>query len=112
MNIILIGFMGTGKSSIGKLLAKKKNKQFVDIDEEIEKSENLSITEIFNNYGEDYFRDLESKYLQRIIEQKKDCVIACGGGVVLKEKNINLLKKNSVVILLSAETEVIYNIIK
>ncbi len=110
MNIILIGFMGTGKTSVGKLLAHKIKKKFIDIDDEIEKNEKLSISDIFNKHGESYFRDKENFYLKKNLEND-NYIIAAGGGIVVNKKNIPLLKKG-LVILLTANPDIIYERIK
>ncbi|MBL4707096.1 MAG: shikimate kinase [Flavobacteriales bacterium] len=88
--IILIGFMASGKSSLGKKLARKLNLRFTDLDTEIEKREGISITEIFKNKGEAYFRALETEILQEVL-QNKDHVIALGGGAVCHSNNIDLV---------------------
>jgi len=90
-NIILVGFMGSGKTTIGKLLAAKLNMNFIDTDAEIEKQEGLLISEIFEKKGEGYFRQLESNFLQNC--RYSDCVIATGGGMPSYGNNMILLKK-------------------
>ena len=82
MNIYLIGMMGTGKSTIGELLTEKLDYPFVDLDEKIENSAGKSITEIFENDGEENFRNLESEQLRSY----SNSVIACGGGIILRKK--------------------------
>ena len=84
MIFYLIGMMGSGKSSVGKLLANKLQFSIIDIDKEIEKNEKLSIKEIFEEKGENYFREIESKYLLR---KRNSAVVSCGGGIILNKKN-------------------------
>ena len=107
MNISLIGFMGTGKSTVGQKLAKKLDYDFVDLDKEIVKEEGREIPDIFASEGEEYFRDLESKVAAKV-GQKNEQVIATGGGVVLRSENIANLKDNGIIILLKATPEEIY----
>jgi len=83
--IYLIGFMGAGKTTVGKLLAQKLNRPFVDIDDVIEKKADLTIPIMFEKYGEDYFRKLETDTLQRIASDPGN-VIATGGGIILNAK--------------------------
>tara|TARA_Y100000590_G_C15536916_1_gene945392 strand:+ start:201 stop:704 length:504 start_codon:yes stop_codon:yes gene_type:complete len=87
--IFLIGMMGSGKSSVGKLLAESLNWTFYDIDHELEKDHNLSVNDMFA-HGEDQFRDYESKKLQEIAS-KENIVCSTGGGVVLNESNCDIL---------------------
>ncbi|KXS45955.1 MULTISPECIES: shikimate kinase [unclassified Candidatus Frackibacter] len=105
-NIILIGFMGTGKSTVGKRLADELGLKFIDSDEVIKESAGSEIGEIFATKGEAYFRDLETEVIADL-GQKSDLVISTGGGAVLREKNVELLKEQGIVILLKAEPEVI-----
>ena len=93
-NIVLIGMMAAGKTTIGFKLAKKLNYNFFDIDTEIEKLENEKIANIFQNEGEDYFRKIEEK-LSLIFLEKRNCVISVGGGAFLNEKIRKKIKKNS-----------------
>ena len=102
LNIYLIGFMGSGKSSVGKLLAKNLNYKFIDTDEEIEKDTGLSINEIFKKFGERYFRNLERKKLEELIKLK-NLVVATGGGMGADEKNINLMKQSGLVVWLKID---------
>jgi shikimate kinase len=105
-NIALIGFMGTGKTAVGKALAQKLRKEFIELDAVIEKKAGKSIPEIFRQDGEVRFRELEVEAI-RDIATKKNIVIACGGGIVLNTINIDRLKKESVIICLTASPSVI-----
>ena len=95
MNIFLIGMMGSGKTSVGQLLSKYLNNTFYDLDASIEKRFNLSIKEIFSEYGEEKFREAESTMLLET-ENLVNSVISTGGGIVIKDKNREFLKKNRV----------------
>ncbi len=106
MNIVLTGFMGTGKSKIGRRLAKKLRMSYLDTDELIEKREKDSISAIFKKRGKEYFRRLETKVVKEVA-LFDNYVISTGGGVVLKEGNIRLLKKNAFIVCLFASPEVI-----
>ena len=99
MNIILIGFMGSGKSTVGKILSEILDFNFIDIDSEIEKIENLKIKEIFRIYGEDFFRVKEKEILKKLINSKKN-VIATGGGIVVDKKNQQILKRLGIIFFL------------
>ncbi|MCT4543690.1 MAG: shikimate kinase [Vallitalea sp.] len=110
-NIILVGFMGSGKSTVGKELSKLLNRKFIDTDEEVEKEEGRSINDIFNTQGEQFFRNIETKTLESLLE-KKNYIISTGGGIVLKEYNRQLLKKIGKVIFLHADVNHIVNNVK
>ncbi len=94
-NLVLIGMMGSGKSTIGYLLAKKLKFFFIDIDKNIEKNEETTISNIFKEKGEKYFRDIEEKITLDVLKKKSNCVISLGGGAFIN-KNIQelVLKKN------------------
>ena len=96
--------MGTGKTSVGRLLAKEKKWSFVDLDEMIELKQQRRIVDIFAQDGEPYFRKIEKKLLKQVSTQKK-FVVACGGGVVLDKANIKIMKKTGVLICLCASCE-------
>ena len=98
MNIFLVGPMGSGKSSLGKKLAKSLDKKFIDTDKEIEKKENKTINEIFENKGEKYFREKEKEFLINI-PNNLNMVIATGGGIVTDQENREKLKENRVIFL-------------
>ncbi len=102
-NIVLIGMPGSGKTTIGRLLARKMNIKFYDVDEYIRKIEHKSIPEIFKS-GESYFRQIESKAIERI-SQKYSCIISTGGGAVKIPKNMDLLKKNGIIIFINRDVE-------
>lgn len=103
-NIILIGMPSSGKTTMGKLLSKKLNREFFDTDNLIEEEENLSVSEIFENKGEKYFRDLETKILEEV-SKKNGIVIATGGGTPIKEVNRDMILQNSIVIYLNRNIE-------
>lgn len=94
LNITLCGMMGSGKSIIGKILAKKINYNFIDIDQLIEKKTNKPIINIFKEKGEDYFRDLEEKITVKILKNKKT-IISLGGGAIVNKNIRNSIQKNS-----------------
>ncbi|MDP2927594.1 MAG: shikimate kinase [Candidatus Omnitrophota bacterium] len=106
MNIYLVGFMGTGKTSVGRQLAKQKGWNFVDLDDLIELQQQRRIVDIFAQEGEAYFRKVEKKILKQVATQKK-FVVACGGGIVLDPDNIKLMKKTGILICLRATGEAI-----
>ena len=105
-NIYLVGFMGTGKSHIGKELAKKKKWRFIDLDDLIEFKEKMRIRDIFAQAGEPYFRQAERAVLKEVAKEKK-FVVACGGGIVIDPENIKIMKNTGVIICLSASVDVI-----
>ena len=108
MNIFLIGYRGTGKTTLGKLIASNKKMPFIDLDELIVKNVGNPIPQIFATEGEAKFRDYESNALKEVCE-KQNQIISCGGGIITREENISLLKKNGFVVLLKASPETIYN---
>ncbi|MDD4503618.1 MAG: iron-containing alcohol dehydrogenase, partial [Clostridiaceae bacterium] len=105
-NVFLIGFMGTGKSTVGRILAKMLGYKFFDSDGEIEKKAGMTIKDIFSQLGEKCFRELESKVIADLANYS-GCVIATGGGVVLSRKNMEILRSNGTIISLKAKPEVI-----
>ena len=105
-NVVLIGFMGTGKTAAGSLLAEKLGRDFVELDALIEQKAGKTIPEIFAQDGEIAFRELEIEAAKDVAE-KENVVIACGGGVVLNKINIDRLRKSSVLVYLTASPNVI-----
>lgn len=106
MKIILIGFMGVGKTVTGKKLAEKLHIRWIDIDAEIEKRELKSIEKIFEIYGEKYFRNLENNLLKELVNQD-DVVISTGAGIIKTEENYNILKNEENVVFLDANVDTI-----
>ncbi|MCK4882417.1 MAG: shikimate kinase, partial [Candidatus Omnitrophica bacterium] len=110
-NIVLVGFMGSGKSLTSNKLAGALNRKIVSTDKLIEQRERRTITDIFRDSGEAYFRQVEKETVKQVSEQT-GIIIDCGGGVVLDSENVENLKKNGRVFYLSAPPERIYNNIK
>lgn len=106
-NIVLTGFMASGKSSVGKSLSQKLNIKFIDTDNIIEQKLNKKITDIFKEKGEQYFRQQETKVIEELSDLTS-CIISCGGGVVLNKYNIELLRKNGTIINLYASAKEVY----
>ncbi len=110
-NIVLIGFMGAGKTTISDYLSTMFDMRLVEMDQEICEREEMSIPDIFATYGEEYFRNLETKLLIEL-QTGKNCIISCGGGVALREENVKEMKKNGRVVLLTASPHTIYERVK
>lgn len=106
-NLVLIGMPGCGKSTLGKVLAEKLNREFIDMDDYIEVNENKSIKEMFA-ISEEFFRDAESKYA-KLLGQLDSHVISTGGGIVKRKENIVNLKKNSIIVFINRPVENIIN---
>ena len=111
MNISLIGMMGSGKTCIGELLAKLLNMSFVDTDEQIIKTEKISINQIFAQKGETYFREIETATLKNILNFNNQ-IISTGGGIIKSDENLSLLKEKSVVFYLKASPDILFERIK
>ena len=105
-SIALIGFMGTGKTAVGKALSEKLGKQFLELDPLIEQKAGKTIPQIFKEDGEIAFRELEIGVTKEISE-RKNAVIACGGGIILNKINIDRLKKESLIVYLTASPKII-----
>lgn len=106
-NIVLVGFMGTGKTAVAKRLARKLKMRYINTDDIIEDRENRAISDIFADEGEPYFRKVE-KEVVREVSSVDNAVIATGGGVVLDDENLENLRKKGVIICLNASPELIY----
>lgn len=105
-NIVLVGFMGTGKTTVGKLLAKDLSLPFIDTDFCIERNTAMTVSEIFENQGEKYFRELEKKLIKEISEGE-GCVVAAGGGAVIFKENVENFQKNGLIVALTADIDTI-----
>ncbi len=105
-SIALIGFMGVGKTVVGKALARQLDKEFVELDALIERKAGKTIPAIFREDGETAFRELEIEITGEI-SQKKNTVIACGGGVILNQINIDRLRQENLIVCLTASPEII-----
>ncbi len=111
MNIALIGFMGVGKTTVSHALSKHLGAEEIDIDRWIEEREGRRIPEIFETDGEKAFRDLETAAVKTLGNQDGR-ILSCGGGAVLRPENVEALKKNGVIVLLTAEPETVYGRVK
>ncbi|MCP4653251.1 MAG: shikimate kinase [Candidatus Omnitrophica bacterium] len=107
-NIYLVGFMGTGKTYVGKIIANRLGRSFVEMDETIEKQQNRKIVDIFAKDGQAHFRALENKLLNELAE-KNNLIVSCGGGVICNDENIKLLKKSGVVFNLHSSAQKVYD---
>lgn len=105
-NIVLTGFMGTGKTAVGKEIARLLDMKLIDVDTEIEKSEKMTINEIFKQFGEPRFREIETEMITKLSKDKSS-IISTGGGAVLKQENMDILRENGVIICLIATPETI-----
>lgn len=105
-NIILCGFMGCGKTVVGKELAKIMGRKFIDTDDMIEKEQGMAIKAIFTARGEDYFRDLEYEVCRKAADER-NCIISTGGGALTFDRNVEALKKGGKVVFLDASFDII-----
>ncbi len=107
-NIVLIGFMGSGKSTVGRALAKRLRFQFVDTDQIIEDRAQMWIRQMFERHGEAYFRERETAALESLLIGTHRHIIATGGGIVTQPRNVPLLQKLGWVVLLKADADEIF----
>lgn len=105
-NLYLVGFMGTGKTTIGRAVAYRLKYQLLDSDHEIERQEDRTVAEVFDEQGEDYFRELERRFIDKG-HAETNCVVACGGGLVVQPGMLDKLQKKGVVVCLHASLETI-----
>ena len=111
-NIILCGFMGSGKTRIGKLLRKLTGREFIDIDQYIERQEGMKVSQIFEMYGEKSFREKE-KHAVEVLSKRENLIIACGGGTVLNEENVTAFhKEKGIIVLLYVPVSVLQDRLK
>ena len=106
-HIFLIGFMGCGKSTNARYLSKMVETEQMEMDQKIVEEQGMTITDIFSKYGEQHFRDLETELI-RSMKEKAPMVVSCGGGAVLREENVSLMKECGKIVLLTAAPETIY----
>jgi shikimate kinase len=107
VRIYLTGFMTSGKSTIGPILANVLGLEFFDLDKEIEEKEKLSVVEIFETKGEQYFRNLEKEFL-RELSKKNNIIVSLGGGTITYQENLDMLKKNGKIVYLKVSPNILY----
>ena len=110
-NIVLVGMMGAGKTTVGEFLSAKLNRELKDIDRVIEQEQKKSIIEIFTNDGEEAFRQLESETIEKL-SNMSDLIISTGGGALEKANNLSNLQKNGIIIYLKADIEELFKRVK
>lgn len=106
-NIVLIGYMGSGKTTIGQALADKLSYQFLDTDAYIEEEQNTTISHIFTEYGEEYFRNMETATIENLEKNTNHSIVSTGGGLPLRERNGAVLQKMGFVVFLSVKKETV-----
>lgn len=110
-NIVFTGFMGVGKTTVSAHLANLLNREVIETDQYIVEKSKMDIPSIFDKFGENYFRDLESEAVAEI-SKKNGIVISCGGGAVIREKNVVALKENGIIIRLTATPDTVLDRVK
>lgn len=106
-NIVLIGYMACGKTSVAKRLGEILQRKTIEMDDIISERSKMSIKDIFKIYGEDYFRDMESLVLKEALSEKGN-IISCGGGAVIRQENVLMMKERGFVVLLSAKPRTVF----
>ncbi len=104
-NIVLIGFMGSGKTTLGKWIAKEHGYTFIDTDEYIVEQEQQSVNDIFAQYGEEHFRDLETEVIRKLADDKRKIVVSVGGGLPVREINRELMRRVGRVVYLDTSVD-------
>lgn len=110
-NLMLIGFMGTGKSTVAGKLKQMLQAEQIEMDALIAEEAGMSIPDIFEKFGESHFRDLETGMLRKF-KEKKPVIVSCGGGAVLRDENIEIMRGQGKIILLTATPQTIYERVK
>ena len=108
-NLVLIGMSGAGKSTVGIALSYKLRMSFVDVDSYIERTQNMTVSEFFNTYGAERFREIETEAVKHMGNDYQNTIISTGGGVILNPENMEYLKKNGIVVYINRSVE---NILK
>jgi shikimate kinase len=111
-HVFLCGFMGSGKSTLGRHLSKRMNRKFIDLDNFIEERTQKNVTELFKEQGEKAFRLLETRYLFEVVKMKESCVIALGGGTVCSPINLDIIKQSGVLVYISLTADELFNRLK
>lgn len=111
-NIILTGFMGSGKTSVGICLSYRLRKILLDTDKEIERRQGKTVSDIFAQDGEEAFRQMETEYLKELLKATESRIVSTGGGMPVREENRTLLKKLGTVVYLQASPETVYERLK
>lgn len=110
-NLMLIGFMGTGKSTVASKLKQMLQAEQIEMDALIAEEAGMSIPDIFEKFGESHFRDLETEMLRKF-KEKRPVIVSCGGGVVLRDENIEIMKGQGKIVLLTATPQTVYERVK
>ncbi len=110
-NIFLIGFMGAGKSTAARAISARYGLRAIEMDEEIEARQGRSVSQIFEEEGEPFFRDLETQLLKSL-QREENVVVSCGGGVPMRQENVSLMRRCGTIVYLSAAPETIYARVK